>query len=135
MAILDVRIGLKHEPLRPVTPLFILLCEKDPKNVFDGLVMLQRDEKLDGSLTDIASAPRAAGVLLEAVWHGQMNHGIAYKPRKHCVEHCRVSTTSLDPGAAGDTLPEILGGRYHLSALDATLILRGETFGLRQIGQ
>ena len=51
-----------------------------------GCVVLEREQELDRPLADVARAPGGAGILLEAVRHGQMHHGVVGEPREHRIE-------------------------------------------------
>ena len=83
----------------------ILLREDDPQNLLDRLVMFEREQELDRPLADIARSPGGAGILLEPVRHGEMDHGIVGEPREHAIERRDVAVASRDPEAARDAFP------------------------------
>ena len=84
--VLNGRVRLEHEPLRPVAARGVLLCENDPQYLLDGPVVLERQEEFDRSLADVTRSPRCARVLLEPARHRQMDHRVVRKPRQRCVE-------------------------------------------------
>ena len=95
----DVGIGLEHEPLRPVAARLVLLGEDDPQDLLDRRVVLEREQELDRALADVAGAPGGAGVLLEAVRHGEMDHRVVREPREERVE--RRDAVAVARRAAG----------------------------------
>ena len=64
------------------SPLVSYCCAKiDAQDLFDGLVMFQREQEFDRPLADVAGSPGGAGILFEPVRHGQMDHGVVGEPR------------------------------------------------------
>lgn len=80
--VLDRRVGLEHEPLRPVAPALVLLGEDGAQHLLRRGVVLQRQQELQRALADVAGAPGAAGVLLQPVRHGQVDHRVMRQPGK-----------------------------------------------------
>src|SRR6185437_1437643 len=72
----------EHEPLRPVA-VGILIGHDAKHDVAQRLSASQREQHLDRSLTDIARAPTAARVLLEAARREVMDERILRVPRDH----------------------------------------------------
>ena len=75
-------VRLEHEPLRPVATRLVLLREDDPQDLFDRLIVLERQQKFDRPLAHVARAPRRAAVLLQAMRHGQVHHRVVREPRE-----------------------------------------------------
>ena len=94
LPVLHGRIGLEHEPLRPVASLLVLLGENDAQNRLGRLVVLQRQQQLHRTLADIAGAPCGARILLEAMRHGEMHHGVVRQPREDRVDRLGVASAS-----------------------------------------
>ena len=74
--------------------LLVLLSKHDAKSRLSRLVMLERQQQLHRALTDVTRAPGRARVLLQAMWHGQMHHGVMRQPRKDRIDSLRVSALS-----------------------------------------
>src|SRR5215211_2812500 len=106
VAVLNVRVGLEHEPLRPVPPFFVLLREHDLQNASHRLVMPESEQKFDRPLAYVARAPCTARILLKSVRHAQMNDRIVSEPWKHDIHSSHIPALSLDPNVAGEARPE-----------------------------
>ena len=130
----DRAIGLEHEPLRPVATRLVLLREDDPQDLLDRLVVLERQQELDRALACVARAPRGAPVLLQAMRHGEVHHGVVREPREQRIERRNVGSATGDPQAARDVRPVSCGRRQHGRILDATRVLRREALGRFGIG-
>ena len=134
VAVADVRIGRQHEPLRPVAGRFRLLGEDEPQDLLDDGVVLEREQELDRPLADVAGAPGGAGVLLEAVRDGEVDHRVVGKPREDRVEGRDLRTGARDAHAAGDVTPVRGGRRRHLGFVDAARVFVGKPLRLLGIG-
>ncbi len=95
--VLNERVGLEHEPLRPVASRRVLLREDDPQDLLDRFVVFERQEEFDRSLADVAGSPRRTGVLLEPARHRQMDHRVVREPRQRRVEGRGVGALADDP--------------------------------------
>ena len=84
------RIGLQHEPLRPVPALLILLGQHDAQDLLHRRVVAQRQQQLDGALADVAGAPGGARVLLQPVGHGQMDDRVVNHPGQEGIERRHI---------------------------------------------
>ncbi len=109
--IADGAIGVEHEPLRPVAGSLRLLGEHDPQNFLGRAIMLERQEQLDRPLADVARAPGGAGILLQAVRHGQMDHRVMDQPGQEMVQRGQLAAASLQPQLAGHAAPVARRGR------------------------
>ena len=70
----------EHEPLRPIA-VGILLPHHPEEHVAYRLHAAQREQQLDRPLADVASAPAAAGVLLETSRREVMHERVVCEPR------------------------------------------------------
>ena len=120
LLVLHHGIGFQHEPLRPVAAVLVLLSEEDAQNLFDRLIVLERQQKFDRALAHVARAPGAAGVLFETVRRGEMDHPVMRKPGKNRVdgERIRGILGALHPNAARELAPEAVGGLEHRRFVD-----------------
>ena len=121
--VLDERVGLEHEPLRPVSARLVLLRENDAQDLFHRLVVLQREQELYRTLADVTGAPGSTGKLLEAVRHRQMNDRVVREPRERRIERSRVGSTAGYPQTARDIVPIAHGRREKARLVDSTLVL------------
>ena len=64
--------------------------EQDAQNLLGRPIVLKRQQEFDRALANVARAPRAAGILLEAVRRGQMDHGVVREPGEDRVDGKRV---------------------------------------------
>ena len=112
----------------------ILLREDDPQDLLDRRVMLERQQKLDRPLADIAGSPGGAGILFEPVRHGQMDHGIVGEPREQRVERRALGAAARDAKVAGDAFPVACGRRQKLPVIVAMPIFPGKFFRRGWIG-
>ena len=64
----------------------VLLREDDAQDLLDRLVVLERQQELDRALADVARAPGGAGILLQPVRHGEVDHRVVREPREERVE-------------------------------------------------
>ena len=135
MPILDARVWLEHEPLRPVASLFELLREDDPENLFDRLVVFERQEEFNRSLADVARAPRRTRVLFEAVWHRQVHHRVVSKPRKYRIESGNIGVAAGDTQAARNALPIARRGCQHFRAVGTSCVLSCQTLRRPRVPQ
>ena len=120
LPVLHHGIGLEHEPLRPVAALFVLLSEENAQNLFDRLIMLERQQEFDRALADVARAPRAAGILFETMRRGEMDHPVMREPGEDRVDGKRVWRIlgALHADAAREVAPEAIGGLEHRGFVD-----------------
>ena len=120
LPVLHHGIGFEHEPLRPVAALFVLLSEENAQNLFDRLIVLERQQEFDRALAHVARAPGAAGILFETMRRGEMNHRVMRKPGKDRVDGKRVRGIlgALHPNAAREVAPEAIGGLEHRGFVD-----------------
>ena len=94
----------------------VLLREDDAQDLLDRVVMFQRKEELDRPLADIAGSPGGAGILLEPVRHGQMDHRVVREPREQRVESGALVAAAPDAEVAGDASPEAPRGQEQASS-------------------
>ena len=129
----DLRVGLDHEPLRPVAARRLLLGEDDPHDLPHRRVVLEREQELDRALADVAGAPGSAAELLEAVRHGEVDHRVVRQPREERVERGDALAVAGEAEAARHLLPVSPRRRQHRGILDASCIFRGQAVRLRGI--
>ena len=120
LLILHNGIGFEHEPLRPVAAVLVLLGKEDAQDLLDLLIVLERQQEFDRALADVARAPRAAGILFEAVRRGEMDHPVMCEPGKDRVDSKRVGgiLCALDANAAREFAPEAIRGFEHRRFVD-----------------
>ena len=120
LPVLHHGIGFEHEPLRPVAALLVLLGEEDAQDLFDRLIMLERQQEFDRALADVTRAPRAAGILFETVRRGEMDHPVMREPGEDRVDGERVRRIlgAPHPNAARKVSPEAIGGLEHRRFVD-----------------
>src|ERR1700722_14742681 len=63
LLVLHHGIGFQHEPLWPVAAVLVLLSKQDAEDLFDLLIVLERQQEFNRALADVARAPGAAGIL------------------------------------------------------------------------
>ena len=136
LPVLHHGIGLEHEPLRPVAALFVLLREEDAQDLLDRPIVLEREQKFDRALADVARAPGAAGILFEAVRRGEMDHGVVREPREDRVDGERVRGIlgALHPNAAREVAPEAVGRLEHRGFVDRPRVFCRQRLGLLRVG-
>src|ERR1700733_1539753 len=136
LPVLHDGIGFEHEPLRPVAALFVLLSEENTQNLFDRLIMFERQQEFDRTLADVTRAPGAPGILFETVRRGQVNHPVMRKPREDRVDGERVRRIlgALHPNPTGKVSPEPIGRLEHRRFVDRLRILRRKRIGLLWVG-
>ena len=122
----DLRVGLEHEPLRPVAARLLLLREDDPQDLLDRRVVLEREQELDRALAHVARAPGGAAGLLEAMRHGQVHHGVLREPGEDRVDRGDALAVAAQAQVAGDVLPVPRGGREARGIVDAPGVFRRE---------
>ena len=94
--VLNRRVGLEHEPLRPVAARRVLLREDPPQDLSDGFVVLEREEEFDRPLTDVARTPCRTRILLKPARYRQMDHGVVGEPRQRRVERRALGSIADD---------------------------------------
>ena len=97
-----------------------------------GVVMLERQQELDRPLADVAGAPGGAGILLEAVRHGEVHDRVMGKPGEHRIERGYVGIGAGDPQAARDPCPVTGGALGHGTSSTARSYLAASRFAARR---
>ena len=120
LLVLHDGIGFEHEPLRPVAALLVLLSEEDAQDLFDRLIVFERQQEFDRALADVARAPGAAGILFETMRRSEMDHCVMRKPGEDRVDGKSVRRIlgAPDPNAAGEVAPEAIGRLEHRGFVD-----------------
>ena len=127
----DLRIGLEHEPLRPVAALLVSARRRRPSGCPRTVPSCSIDEEeLDRPLADVARAPGGAGVLLEPVRNGQVDHRIMREPGQEGVLRVDIGARPRRSRISRDMAPIAAGGREHGLVLDAAGIALGERLAL-----
>ena len=98
--------------------------------------MFERQKQLDRPLADVARAPRAAGILFETMRRGEMDHAVVREPGEDRIDGKRVGGIpgALHANAAGDLMPEAVGGLEHRSFVDGLGVFRGQSPRLLGVG-
>ena len=93
------------------SPCVSYCCAKTMRRIsFDRLVVLQREKELHRTLADVARSPGRAGILLESVRHGQMDHRIVREPREQRVEGGTLVAAAPDAEMARDAPQSVAAG-------------------------
>jgi hypothetical protein len=111
-------------------PILVLLGEDDAQDFLDRLVVLEREEELDRPLAHIARAPGGAAVLLQAVWHREVNYRVVREPGKQAVQRRNLRPAAGEANAARHPLPILTGGGQQRLVLDTALIPGRQSLGL-----
>ena len=99
----DVALAVEeHEPLRPVA-IGILLPHHPQQQIADRLEATEREQQLHRSLADVARAPAAAGVLLEAARRQVMHERIVREPRHDVRDAGKRFLSALAAGTVMDS--------------------------------
>jgi hypothetical protein len=111
-------------------PILVLLGEDDAQDLSHRLVVLEREEELDRPLAHIARAPGGAAVLIQAVWHREVNHRVVREPWKQAVQRRNLRPVAGDADAARHPLPILTGGGQQRLVLDSALVPGRQSLGL-----
>ncbi|MNN31674.1 hypothetical protein D3C81_1453710 [compost metagenome] len=92
--LLDRRVFVEHEPLRPVPVIFILMGEYREENLPDLLIFVGREEIFHRTLAYITRPPGSAAILFQAVWYRIVNKHIMGVPPGQSVHLEQLSLSS-----------------------------------------
>ena len=136
LSVLNGRVRLEHEPLRPVAALRVLLGKYDAQNRLGRFVVLERQQQFHRALADVTGAPRAAGILLKTVSHAEMHYRVVHQPGKNRVDRAgaTIAVGARDADATGQVPPEAGRLRLDRRLIDAAAVAGCEVLGTLRIG-